>query len=143
MTARNLIESAVFESAVFYRGTTPGDTRRIREPFGAAKGLTFMARSRDSAAQYGTSVEAIRTKPSAVILREEDPAFWRLIGRRRPPNGYVGSALRKGESLVDLVNLAINRAREAGYAAISFASDADIGTVMLKPDEFERDSADA
>jgi hypothetical protein len=116
---------------IFYRGTTAGDARRINEPFSAAKGMTFAARNIDSAKTYGNSIEKITAKPNARILREEDPAFWRVINRKRPSNGYIGSAGRKGESMVDVINDSIKKAKDSNYDILSFASDTDIGTIIL------------
>lgn len=126
------------DERTFYRGTVPGETKRIDEPFDAAKGKTFVARKESSAKNYGESVEQIRANPDAKILREEDAAFWKLTGRKRPPNGYIGSALRKGERIVDAVNDAIRKAELAGYDILSFASDSDIGTIILNESSVTR-----
>ena len=115
----------------FYRGTTPGDTRRIDEPFIAAKGKTFVARTQDAAKSYGSQLETITAKSSAKILNEEDPAFWTLLRRKRPPNGSVFSAVRPGEKPIDLINEAIRRSEGAGYDILSFSRDADVGTIIL------------
>jgi len=125
----------------FFRGTVPGSTKKIKEPFSAAKGKTFVARKESSAKNYGEQIEKIKAKPDAKILYDEDPAFWKLIKRRKPPNGFIGSATRKGETVIDLVNKSITSAQVAGYDAISFSSDADIGTVILNDNAFVRDSA--
>jgi hypothetical protein len=114
----------------YYRGTNMSD-QRINEPFSEAKGLTFMARRKSSASNYGSNIEVIEAFPDAKILNEESPEFWRLVGRRRPSNGYIGSAGRKGETMVDVVNDAIRKAKDAGYDILSFASDSDIGTILL------------
>ena len=122
----------------FYRGTVPGEKKRIDEPFDAAMGLTFMARKPESARNYGESIETITANPGAKILYSESPEFWRLIKRRRPPNNFIGSALKSGESVRDAINDAINKAREAGYDALSFEQDADIGTIIFNENAFER-----
>lgn len=131
-------QPGVGETRTFYRGTTPGDSRRIAEPFSAAKGMTFVARKPESAKVYGESVEEIITKPGAKILSEEDPAFWKLLGRRKPANGSVFSAGRKGEKLTDVVNDAITKAKDAGYDILSFTSDTDIGTIILNENAVTR-----
>lgn len=120
---------------VFYRGTNPGDTRRIAEPFEAGKGKTFMARGAKSAGVYGREIEEIRPKPGARILMQEDPAFWKMLGKRRPANGDIAS-LPGGP--VPHVNEAIKRAEAAGYHAVSFSRDSDIGTVILDESGFAR-----
>lgn len=122
----------------FYRGTVPGETKRIDEPFDAARGLTFMARKPESARNYGESIEVITAKPGAKILYSEMPEFWKLIKRRRPPNGFIGSALRRGETVREVVNDAIDKAKAAGYDALSFEQDADIGTIIFNENAFER-----
>ena len=119
----------------FYRGTTPGDTRRIAEPFEAASGKTFVARRGDSAKAYGSAVEEVHALPSAKILYQESPEFWRLIRKRRPPNGAIQSL---SGGLVPNVNAAIKAAESAGYDAVSFTSDSDIGTVILNEAAFSR-----
>lgn len=124
---------------VFYRGTKIGDDRRIKEPFTAAKGKTFITENVDYAKSYGPDVEKILAKPGAKILREDSPEFWELIGRKRPPNDYIGSVLKKGETLVDVVNSAIIKAEESGYDLISFKGD--IGTVILNEDGVIRNYA--
>jgi len=122
----------------FYRGTIPGEIIRIKEPFESAKGLTFVARSPESAQNYGTSLETIVAKPEAKILYSESPDFWKLIKRRRPPNGYIGSALRSKETTIDVVNDAIAKAKAANYDALSFEQDSDIGTILFNEDAFIR-----
>lgn len=128
------------DERTFYRGTVPGETRRIKEPFDAAHGKTFASRKEESARNYGSDIETIVASPNAKILREEDPTFWRLIGRRRPANGYIGSALRNGETVIEAVNDAIRKAEQAGYDIISFSSDTDIGTVILNEASVTRQS---
>ena len=123
------------EPVMFYRGTTPGRTERIDEPFDAGKGKTFAARSKDSALMYGASLEAITAKPGAKILYQEDADFWRLLGKKRPPNGEIASS---GVSIIDGVNRIIRAAESEGYDAVSFARDADVGTVILNEDAFSR-----
>lgn len=124
----------------FYRGTVPGETLRIKEPFSAARGYTFVARTPESARNYGESIETIVAKPEAKILKSESPEFWKLIGRKMPPNRYIGSTLRKGETTIDAINDAITKAKNAGYDAISFEQDSDIGTILLNDDAFLRDT---
>lgn len=126
------------EDRTFYRGTEPGKTDRIPELFPSAKGLTFAARKPDSAGVYGSSVEKITAKPDAKILYSESPEFWKLLGRRRPGNDYIGSALRRGETTITAIDAAIAAAKKAGYDAVSFKQDSDIGTVILNEGAFTR-----
>ena len=84
---------------------------------------------------YGESVQQFTASPDARILYDESPEFWKLVKRRRPPNGFVGSA-RGGT--ISVVNDAVRAAKDAGYDAVSFSSDADIGTVILNDGAFQR-----
>jgi hypothetical protein len=122
----------------FYRGTVPGETIRIDEPFESAKGLTFVARKPESAKMYGSKIETIIAKPEAKILDSESPEFWKLVNRKCPPNKYIGSALRNNETTIDAINDAIRKAKQAGYDALSFEQDSDIGTVLLNEKAFIR-----
>lgn len=120
----------------FYRGTIPGEPQRIPTVFPSSEGKTFVARNIDSAKCYGNEIQTYRAKPSAKILYEESSEFWKLIGRRKPPNSLLWSALKKGETLVDAVDFAIKKAIENGYDAISFSMDDSIGTVILNNNAF-------
>jgi hypothetical protein len=124
----------------FYRGTVPGETKRINEPFKEAKGLTFVARKPESARMYGSDIEIIIAKPEAKILYSESPEFWKLIGRKCPPNKYIGSALKKNETTIDAINDAIAKSKQAGYDALSFEQDSDIGTIILNENSFIRET---
>lgn len=119
----------------FFRGTVPGSTQRIDEPFEEGKGFTFVARKPESARNYGESIEQIDTLPGAKILRQEDKEFWKLLGRRRPPNGSLASV--KG-GMIENVNKILKKAKELNYDAVSFSQDADVGTVLLNESMFIR-----
>lgn len=126
-----------FTHTIFYRGTVSNETKRIKEPFEAAKGKTFVARHPESARLYGENIEKIEALPNAKILFQENPEFWKVIGKRKPPNESMLSL--KGiprENISD----AIKKAEQAGYDAISFKSDSDIGTVILNENVFKRES---
>jgi hypothetical protein len=122
----------------FYRGTVPGETKRIPDVFPSAKGKTFVARNVDSAKWYGSEIHTYRSNNDAKILYENSPEFWKMIGRRRPPNNYLGSALKSGERLKDLIDLCIRLAIKNRYDAISFESDTDVGTVIINNNAFEK-----
>ena len=123
----------------FYRGQVPGEPKRIPTVFSEAEGKTFVARTAKSARNYGENIETITAKPDARILYTEDKEFWRVIGKRKPPNMSIYSL--KGD-LIDNINLAIAKAKEAGYDAISFhpPHDADIGTIILNDNAFIRET---
>lgn len=121
----------------FYRGTVPGEARRIKEVFDAAKGKTFVAREKKNAQMYGENIEEITALPDAKILYQENNEFWKLIGKKKPPNGAIESV---SGGAIPNVNLAIRKAEEAGYDAISFSHDSGIGTVILNESAFTRNS---
>jgi hypothetical protein len=128
------------EGEVFYRGTHPeghpNAGKRIDGPFEAdRKGKVFAARRRSSARSYGSEIETFTPRPGARILKQEDPAFWEMIGQEPPPNGDIASL---PGTLVENVDRAVRLAEEAGYDAISFSRDGDIGTVILNEGAFDR-----
>ena len=122
----------------FYRGNVSGETKRIPDIFPSAKGKLFVARNIDSAKNYGSEINTYRASSDAKILYEDSKEFWKMIGRRQPPNKYLGSALKEGETLIDLIDLSIQMAITRGYDAISFLSDTNIGTVIINDKAFER-----
>jgi len=125
------------DGTAFHRGTVPGSTKRIVEPFEAGRGKTFVARRAESAKMYGPDIETVRATPGAKILYQEDAAFWELMEWKKPPNGSVMSV---GMPPVDAVNFAIRKAEAAGYDAVSFMRDSDIGTVILNEEAFVRNA---
>lgn len=117
-----------------FRGTAPeaGD-KRIAEPFAEGRGKLWTARTVDSAKMYGREIQGFEGKPEATLLKEESPEFWKLLGKRKPPNESIRSA---SGNFIDNVNEIIRRAKAAGYSALSFKDDSGMGTVILDPDMF-------
>lgn len=112
---------------------------RIDEPFDAARGKTFVARRPESARLYGESLEEFRAKPGTRVLFEGTPEFGRITRRRKyDPELDLVNQLKKGETLVSAVNQAVLAAEQAGYDAVSFLRDSDIGTVILNDSAFDR-----
>lgn len=111
------------DELIFYRGTVPGETKRIDEPFTAAKGKTFVARKEKNALYYGKRIEKIKAKPGAKIIYENTKEFNKLIGKMKPNQSYI-----------EFVNNAVVKAEKLGYDIISFERDSDIGTVILNED---------
>ena len=116
-TAEEFVEG---QGERFYRGVNKGDERRIETVFKEAEGLKFVARKRESAELYGKDIEEVIAKPNAKILYEGSKDFKKL----------------KQGRLVDSVDAEIKRAKEAGYDAISFKKDSDIGTVIINEEAF-------
>lgn len=120
---------------IFYRGTVPGETKRIENLYPEAEGKIWVARERKSAELYGSNIETIAAKPSAKILSEGTSEFVKITGRK---GGDIWISRKTGETTIDAVNDAIRKAKEAGYDAISFKRDSDIGTVILNENAFTR-----
>lgn len=125
----------VTRGEIFYRGTVPGETKRIEPLFPSAEGGMFVAKKRESARLYGESIEEIEAKPEAKILHEGSPEYKKLTHRR---SDDIYTHLRAGETLIEAVDSVIKIAKEQGYDAVSFNRDSDIGTVILNENAFIR-----
>lgn len=115
------------EPRTFYRGTNPGDTRRIATGHKQWDGHLFAADSPDSAKMYGSSIEVIEALPSAKILYEGSPEFRKVAG-----------TWRKGENMLAYSSRAAEAAKDAGYDAVWFERQSDIGTAIINPSKFKR-----
>ena len=104
----------------YYRGTTPGEKRRIRFGDDWWDSQFFVTDDPRIASAYGERVERIEIDPSARILREGTREFVRVAGK-----------WRKGESLFDFALRAAHSAQEAGYDGIHFARQGDVGTIIF------------
>ena len=126
-------------ATTFYRGTVPGSTERIKEPFEAAKGKTFVARKPESARNYGSEIEEVKAKPGAKILYEGTPEFGKIWGHKKyDPELDFTNQTKKGENQTGVVNEMVRKAQSAGYDLISFKRDSDIGSIILNEDAFIR-----
>lgn len=106
--------------SVYYRGTTPGATERIRTGESTWDAHLFVTEKPENARMYGRSVERVEMKPDAKILRE---------GMREFRN--VAGAWRKNESLLAYAARAANQAKAKGYDAIHFKMQTDVGTAIM------------
>jgi hypothetical protein len=106
---------------VFYRGTVPGDARRIATGASDWDSYLFVTDTPENARWYGPSVEEVVLVPEARILREGTRDFTRVAGR-----------WKKGERLLDYASRAARQARAAGYDAIHFKAQTDVGTAILR-----------
>lgn len=111
---------------LFYRGTNPGDTRRIRTGESFWDGLLFVADNPKSASAYGKSIQVIIAKPEARILYEGSKEF-----------RSVAKGLSYKMRLLDFCNQVAQRAMEYGYDAVWFTRQTDVGTAILNPSAFE------
>src|ERR1700739_3121484 len=108
---------------VYYRGTEPGRTERITTGSPTWDSYLFVADDPKKARNYGSSIEKITLKPDAKVLREGTRDFILVAGK-----------WRKGESLLAYATRAAEQAKEAGYDAIHFKMQGDVGTAILNRD---------
>ncbi len=112
---------------LFYRGTNPGDTRRIRTGADTWDSYLFASSVEDEARMYGSSIERIMAKPDAKILYEGTRDWVRVVGK-----------WRKNESMLDYADRAARAAREAGYDAAHFKMQGNVGTAIFNESAFIR-----
>jgi hypothetical protein len=112
----------------FYRGTNPGDTRRISTGNEAWDGHLFASADPESAKMYGSHLTKLEAAPDAKILYEGTGEFVNVAGR-----------WRKGESLLDYSSRAAEAAKAAGYDAVHFKRQGDVGTAILNPSKFSKE----
>jgi hypothetical protein len=111
----------------FFRGENPGDPRKITTGTPFDRHL-FAADNRDAASMYGSRITKYTAAPDAKILREGTKEFVSVAGR-----------WRKGESMLDYASRAADAAKAAGYDALWFKRQSDIGTAIFNPDKFKAD----
>jgi hypothetical protein len=122
MRAHELTE--VEKPRVFYKGYNSGDTRRIKTGDSFWDSHFFVSSKEKDARLYGTNIRRIEAKPSAKILYEGTRPF---------------ISLAKGLTHVGMLEWAstiVKRAKEAGYDAVWFKRQGDIGTVIINQRAF-------
>lgn len=112
---------------IFYRATNPGRTERISTGNKLWDSYLFAASNIRSAAPYGSSIERIDAKPDANILYEGTKAFIQVA------KGI------KDSNYINKLTTIVTRAKEAGYDAVHFKRQSDIGTVIINQDMFIRE----
>lgn len=115
---------------IYYRGTVPGETRRISTGDPWWDGHLFLARLPEQAKSYGPVIERVAFRPGARILVADSPTF-RALERR------AGRGASPESMLVWAARVARQAERE-GYAAVDFARDF-IGTIVLDESTVIRD----
>jgi len=116
---------AVNPSKVFYRGTTPGDVRRIKTGDGFWDSLLFAANNKDTALSYGKHITEFTPAQDARILVEGSREFRNL-----------GGAKTNGKNMLQWASDITKNAKENGYDAVQFKRQGDIGTAIINPDKF-------
>lgn len=105
---------------VYYRGTVPGETKRIRTGCDEWDNNLFCSKGEKSASFYGSHIEVIAVKPEAKILTEGTKEFNRIVGRPK-----------KMQKVLEWCTNAIIKAKQQGYDIVEFEKQTDIGTVIL------------
>lgn len=108
----------------FYKGYNPGDTRRIStgHPYWDSK--LFVSSNPDAARSYGSHLRTFEATPDAKIVYEGTRPFISLAKGLRSMN------------LLDFSATVVQRAEQAGYDAVWFQRQGDVGTVIIHPEKF-------
>jgi hypothetical protein len=111
----------------FYRGENPGDARRIETGNKGWDSHLFVADNPQAASMYGKNLSRYEAAPNAKILREGTREFLSVAGK-----------WRKGENMLDYSARAAEAAKAAGYDAVWFKRQGDVGTAILNPAAFKK-----
>lgn len=109
----------------FWRGQNPGDVRRISTGNSSWDSHLFMADNPDAAKMYGNQLTQYQAAPDAKILREGTKEFVSIAGK-----------WRKNENMLQYAARAAEAAKSAGYDAVWFKRQGDIGTAVFNPAKF-------
>ena len=109
----------------FYRGTNPGDQRRIATGDAPFDSHLFASANPDDASMYGRDIAKLTATPDAKILYEGTPDWQKIAGGQR-----------QGENLLSYASRAAQAAKDAGYDAAHFTRQGDVGTAIFNPDKF-------
>jgi hypothetical protein len=124
--AQHILE--IFKPRVFYRGTTPGSTQRIRTGHSFWDSLLFVSSEERLAKAYGSTIETITAKPGAKILYEGTREFISLQkGIQGDPRNYTA-----------YLEEVTKRAKNAGYDAVWFRQQGNVGTAVINVNAFTR-----
>lgn len=108
---------------IYYRGTVPGETKRIKTGVDEWDNNLFCSLFEDKARLYGSHIEKIALKPEARVLAEGTKEFNSIF--KKP---------KKLQSLLDWCTVGTVKAKELGYDVIEFARQGEVGTVILNQD---------
>ena len=121
-----------FGGMKLYRGET-GSSEKITG--GIGEGYLFGTPHEDVARLYGDNISQFELADDAKILTEGSREFAKITGRK---SGPLMRSLKPGENLKDVANLAVERAKAAGYDAVEFNSLRDMGTAVLNPNAVKK-----
>lgn len=122
-----IFEVAQFKT--FYKAYNPGDIRRIRTGDDYWDSKMFVASDLRSAEFYGTHMRVFDA-PDARIIYEGTRPFISLM-KGLPKLVHTGK-MSYFECAVEIVK----RAEAAGYDAVWFLRQSDLGTVVIHPEKF-------
>lgn len=111
----------------FYRGTVPGATQRIRTTDATWDSYLFVADNERAARNYGERIQRVTAKPEAKIVYEGTGAFRELAKGLRPQQ----------MRLLEYASTVAKRAQSAGFDAVWFKRQGDVGTAILNRAAFE------
>lgn len=105
----------------FYRGYKSGEEkRRISTGDSYWDAKYFVTDSKENAKWYGDQVITVELKPSAKILVEGTREF-----------NALAKGLKKGRNLLQFCSAVTKLAEKAGYDAVWFERQTDVGTVII------------
>lgn len=113
---------------VFYKGYIPGSRKRIRTGNNFWDSLFFISSELKQAQNYGTHIKKFIAKPDAKILYEGTKDF-RSIAK--------GLSLHK-MNILEWAKLITERAKDAGYDAVWFKMQGNIGTAVINRNAFKQ-----
>lgn len=135
------LKRLILEGIIFYRGENNSGKRIQNDPLQHAKnvGGIFVSTSLRHAQNYGDQITKFIPTSDAKILSFESSDFWKLIGKKMPPNKWLGSVSTPKENLFILFNRIIDIAKLNDYDAVIFSNTDDIGSVILNPEKFKKE----
>lgn len=107
----------------YYRGSNPGDARRIKTGNDDWDSHLFVTDHPDKAKSYGSKVDTVDAAPDAKILHHKSKEYKSLA------KGVKGNLLETSSEIA-------KRAKSAGYDAVYFERQGDVGTAVLNKDKF-------
>lgn len=126
------IDEIVQRPTVFYKGYNPGDTRRISTGHTYWDSMLFVSSNPNSAKMYGSHLRVFHASPDAKIVYEGTKPFISLA---------KGLNIR-GMNLLTFSAEVVKRAEAAGYDAVWFKMQGDVGTAIIHPEKFIEQTQD-
>lgn len=114
----------------FYKGFNPGDTRRIRTGNEYWDSKIFVASDPSKASLYGSHIRIFDATPDAKILYQGSRPYISIA------KGLMQLARAGKIDGVELHAEIVRRAEAAGYDAVWFTRQGDIGTAIINPEKF-------